>query len=68
VIGFVHGLANLVDVKCIKCTCKGGDWTSFSGKIKKIMNSDQTTRRLVPLFSFSFSFFLTQNSAVLGFK
>jgi len=62
VISFVHGLANLVDVKCIKCTCKGGDWTSFSGKIRKIMNSDQTTRRLVPLF------FFTQNGAVLGFK
>jgi hypothetical protein len=62
VIPFVQVLANLVDVKCIKCTCKGDDWTSFSGKIRKIMNSDQTTRRLVPLF------FLTQNGAVLGFK
>jgi len=26
---------NFMDVRCIKCTCKEGDWTSFSGKIKK---------------------------------
>jgi hypothetical protein len=39
--------------------------TSFSGKIKKIMNSDQTTRRLV--LSLSLSVF-TQNGAVLVFK
>jgi len=52
VIGFVHGLANLVDVKCIKCTCKGGDRTRFFGKIWKIMNSDQTARRLVPFVFF----------------
>jgi hypothetical protein len=32
VISFVQVLANLVDVRCIKCTCKGGDWTSFSRK------------------------------------
>jgi hypothetical protein len=30
---------NSVDVRCIKCTCKGGDWTGFSGKIKKKMNN-----------------------------
>jgi len=65
VISFVQGLANLVDVRYIKCTCKGGDMTSFSGKIKKIMNSDQTTRRLV--LSLSLSVF-TQNGAVLVFK
>jgi len=32
VIRFVHGLANFVDVKCLKCTYKGGDRTRFSGK------------------------------------
>jgi hypothetical protein len=32
VISFVQVLTNLVDVRCIKCTCKGGNWTSFSGK------------------------------------
>jgi hypothetical protein len=32
VINFMQGLANLVDVRCIKCTCKLGDWTSFFGK------------------------------------
>jgi len=31
-ISAVHVLANLVDVRCIKCTYKGGDWTSFSEK------------------------------------
>jgi len=52
VISFVQVLTNLVDVRCIKCTCKGGDWTSFFRKIRKIMNSDQTMRCLVPLFFF----------------
>jgi hypothetical protein len=52
VINFVQVLANLVHVKCIKCTCKGDDWTRFSGKIRKIMNSDQTTRRLIPFVFF----------------
>jgi hypothetical protein len=32
VISFVHVSETLVDVRCIKCTYKGGDWTSFSGK------------------------------------
>jgi len=34
-ISFVQVLTTLVDVRCIKCTCKGGDWTSFSGKKEK---------------------------------
>jgi hypothetical protein len=63
VISFVQVLANLVKVKCIKCTCKGGDWTRFSRKNRKIMNSDQTTRRLVPFFFF-FPYFFNANNVV----
>jgi hypothetical protein len=53
VISFVQVLANLVDIRYIKCSCKVGNRTRFAGKkMKKIMNSDQTTRRLILLFFF----------------
>jgi len=59
---FNISLSNLVDIRYIKCTCKKGNWTSFSGKKKeKIINSDQTTRRLVHLL-----YIHTQNGDVLG--
>ena len=55
-IYFVQVLLNLVDVRYIKCTCKVSDWTSFFGKkMKKIMNSDQTTCRLVLSVFFLYS-------------
>jgi len=38
-ISFMQVLANLVDVRYIKCSCKVGNWTSYFKELKKRMNS-----------------------------
>jgi len=57
---YVQVLFYLMEKTSIKCTCKQGSNAVFLGKTGKTMNSDQTTRRLVPSF-----FFFIQNGVVL---